>query len=89
MRLPLEIVRRVRAAVGEDFIIIFRLSMLDLVEGGSSAAEVLHGPVSIVGEDFPVLADAGRFPRPEPVQGMDDLEAEVAHNPLDAAAGSN
>ena len=42
MRLPLEIVRRVRARVGADFIIIFRLSMLDLVEGGSSYEEVLQ-----------------------------------------------
>lgn len=42
MRLPLEIVRRVRARVGEDFIIIFRLSMLDLVEGGSSFEEALQ-----------------------------------------------
>lgn len=42
MRLPLEIVRRVRARVGENFIIIFRLSMLDLVEGGSSYEEALQ-----------------------------------------------
>ena len=34
MRLPVEIVSRVREAVGKDFIIIYRLSMLDLVEGG-------------------------------------------------------
>lgn len=40
IRLPLEIVRRVRARVGENFILIFRLSMLDLVEGGSSFEEV-------------------------------------------------
>ncbi|MDP6732440.1 MAG: NADPH-dependent 2,4-dienoyl-CoA reductase [Gammaproteobacteria bacterium] len=42
IRLPLEIVKRVRARVGEKFIIIFRLSMLDLVEGGSSYEEVLQ-----------------------------------------------
>lgn len=40
-RFPLEIVRRVREAVGEDFIIIYRLSMLDLVPGGSSLDEVI------------------------------------------------
>lgn len=40
-RFPLEIVRRVRKAVGEDFIIIYRLSMLDLVPGGSSLDEVI------------------------------------------------
>jgi 2,4-dienoyl-CoA reductase (NADPH2) len=41
MRLPVEIVRRVREAVGANFIIIYRLSMLDLVEGGSSWEEVV------------------------------------------------
>lgn len=41
MRLPVEIVRRIRAKVGENFIIIFRLSMLDLIEAGSSYAEVV------------------------------------------------
>ncbi|WP_372874293.1 FAD-dependent oxidoreductase [Pseudomonas sp.] len=41
MRLPVEIVRRVREAVGPNFIIIYRLSMLDLVEGGSSWDEVV------------------------------------------------
>jgi len=42
IRFPLEIVRRTRAAVGPDFIIIYRLSMLDLVEGGSTWEEVVH-----------------------------------------------
>ena len=42
MRFPLEIVRRTRAALGPDFILIFRLSMLDLVEGGSEWAEVVE-----------------------------------------------
>lgn len=41
MRLPVEIVKAVRDAVGEDFIIVFRLSMLDLVENGSSWEEVV------------------------------------------------
>nr|WP_225776928.1 NADPH-dependent 2,4-dienoyl-CoA reductase [Pseudomonas sp. Marseille-Q3773] len=40
MRLAVEIVSRVRAAVGPNFIIIFRLSMLDLVEGGSTWDEI-------------------------------------------------
>ncbi|MBC6942672.1 MAG: NADPH-dependent 2,4-dienoyl-CoA reductase [Xanthomonadales bacterium] len=40
-RFPVEIVRRMRAAVGSDFIIIYRLSMLDLVEGGQSWDEVV------------------------------------------------
>ncbi|WP_105973212.1 NADPH-dependent 2,4-dienoyl-CoA reductase [Streptomyces geranii] len=41
MRFPVEIVRRVREAVGEDFILIYRLSMLDLVPGGSTLPEVI------------------------------------------------
>ncbi|MFE6925397.1 FAD-dependent oxidoreductase [Nocardia sp. NPDC057663] len=42
IRFPVEIVRRVRAAVGEDFIIIYRLSMLDLVPDGSTFDEVVE-----------------------------------------------
>lgn len=42
IRFPLEVVRRVRAAVGEQFIIIYRLSMLDLVEGGSDYHEIVQ-----------------------------------------------
>ncbi|NJP48594.1 NADPH-dependent 2,4-dienoyl-CoA reductase [Streptomyces sp. SBST2-5] len=41
MRFPVEIVRRVREAVGEDFIVVYRLSMLDLVPGGSTLDEVI------------------------------------------------
>jgi 2,4-dienoyl-CoA reductase (NADPH2) len=41
MRLPVEIVRRVRAAVGTNFIIMYRHSVLDLVEGGNSWDEVV------------------------------------------------
>ncbi|MFJ9895672.1 FAD-dependent oxidoreductase [Streptomyces sp. NPDC091280] len=40
-RFPVEIVRRVREAVGEDFVIVYRLSMLDLVPGGSTLDEVV------------------------------------------------
>ena len=42
IRFPLEIIRRVREAVGREFIIIYRLSMLDLVEGGSSFDEIVQ-----------------------------------------------
>jgi len=42
IRLPIAVVQRIRAAVGENFIIIYRLSMLDLVEGGSSHDEILE-----------------------------------------------
>ena len=42
MRFPVEIVKAVRAAVGPEFIIIFRLSMLDLVPDGSTWEEVVQ-----------------------------------------------
>ena len=41
MRLPVEIVRRIREAVGPEFIIIYRLSMLDLVEGGQTWDQIV------------------------------------------------
>ncbi len=41
MRLPVEIVSRIREAVGRDFIIVYRLSMLDLIPDGSSWEEVV------------------------------------------------
>ena len=41
MRLPVKIVRQVRAAVGPNFILMYRLSVLDLVEGGNSWDEVV------------------------------------------------
>ncbi|EMK3757154.1 NADPH-dependent 2,4-dienoyl-CoA reductase, partial [Providencia rettgeri] len=40
IRFPIEIVRQVREAVGDNFIIIYRLSMLDLVEDGSTWEEI-------------------------------------------------
>ncbi|GAA0745595.1 FAD-dependent oxidoreductase [Ideonella azotifigens] len=42
MRLPVEIVRRTRDALGPDFILIYRLSMIDLIPGGSSWEEVVQ-----------------------------------------------
>ena len=41
MRLPVEILARMREAVGPDFIIIYRLSMFDLVPGGSAWDEIV------------------------------------------------
>jgi 2,4-dienoyl-CoA reductase (NADPH2) len=41
-KFPIEIVKSIREKVGENFIIIFRLSMLDLVEGGSTWEEVVE-----------------------------------------------
>ncbi len=42
MRLPVEVVAQIRAAVGRDFLIVFRLSLLDLVEEGCTWDEVLQ-----------------------------------------------
>ncbi|WP_322064752.1 NADPH-dependent 2,4-dienoyl-CoA reductase [Burkholderia ubonensis] len=42
IRFPVDIVRRVRERVGANFIVIYRLSMLDLVEGGSTLDEVIR-----------------------------------------------
>ncbi len=42
IRFPLEILKRVRARVGKDFILMYRISMIDLVEGGSSWPEVVE-----------------------------------------------
>tara|TARA_B110000908_G_scaffold55872_1_gene68093 strand:+ start:624 stop:2645 length:2022 start_codon:yes stop_codon:yes gene_type:complete len=42
IQFPLDIIRRTREAVGENFILIFRLSMLDLVEEGNTWEETVH-----------------------------------------------
>jgi len=42
IRLPVEVVRRCRQAIGPDFIIIYRLSMIDLVPDGSTFDEVVQ-----------------------------------------------
>src|SRR5690606_19817896 len=47
LRFATEIVQRTRVKVGPDFIIIFRLSMLDLVEGGASWEEVVASAKAI------------------------------------------
>lgn len=41
MRLPVEVVRRVRAAVGPEFILIYRISLIDLIPNGSTWDEVV------------------------------------------------
>lgn len=47
MRLPIEVVKRVRKTVGPDFIIIYRLSMIDLIPNGSTYDEVAQLAVEI------------------------------------------
>jgi len=49
MRLPVEVVRRVREAVGPDFIIIYRISLLDLVPDGQTFDEILQLATAIEG----------------------------------------
>ena len=41
MRFPVEVVRRIRAAVGPDFILIFRVPAMDMIDGGLSQDEVI------------------------------------------------
>ena len=41
MRFPVEVVRRTREALGDDFLVMYRLSLLDLVEGGQTWDEVV------------------------------------------------
>lgn len=41
-RLPLEIVKAVRKAAGKDFIVVYRLSLMDLVEGGNTHEEIVY-----------------------------------------------
>jgi 2,4-dienoyl-CoA reductase (NADPH2) len=55
MRLPVEVVRRVRAAVGDDFIVIYRLSMIDLVPNGSTWDEVVTLAKAIEGVGASIL----------------------------------
>uniref|UniRef100_A0A7R9U6D8 Uncharacterized protein n=2 Tax=Pinguiococcus pyrenoidosus TaxID=172671 RepID=A0A7R9U6D8_9STRA len=55
MRFPTEIVRRVRQAVGDDFIIMYRLSMLDLVEGGSVWPEIVQLAKAVEGAGADII----------------------------------
>ena len=59
MRLPVEIVKRIRAEVGQDFIIMYRHSLLDLVDGGNTWADVVavakalqHAGVTILNSGY-------------------------------------
>ncbi|WP_372892736.1 FAD-dependent oxidoreductase [Rhodosalinus sp.] len=55
MRLPVEILRRVRAAVGDDFIVIYRLSMIDLVPEGSTHEEVVQLAKAVEAEGASII----------------------------------
>lgn len=55
MRLPLEVVRAVRRAAGRDFIVVYRLSLLDLVEDGNTWDEVEATALALQGAGIDIL----------------------------------
>jgi 2,4-dienoyl-CoA reductase (NADPH2) len=55
MRLPVEVVRAVRRAAGRDFLVVFRLSLLDLVEGGNTWPEIEATGLALEGAGVDVL----------------------------------
>ncbi len=55
MRLPVEVVSRVRRAVGADFIVIFRISLIDLIPDGSTWDEVVQLARAVEGAGASVL----------------------------------
>ena len=55
MRLPVETVRRVRAATGPDFILIYRISLIDLIPDGSTWPEVVELARAIEGAGASIL----------------------------------
>ncbi len=55
MRLPVEVMTRVREAVGPDFIVIYRLSMIDLIPDGSTWEEVVQLARAIEGAGATIL----------------------------------
>ena len=56
MRFPVEVVRRVRAAVRNDFIVIFRVPAMDMLEQGMSREEVLELAKTIVSEGVNIIS---------------------------------
>lgn len=55
MRLPIEVVRRVRAAVGPDFILIYRISLIDLVPNGQTWEQIATLARAIEGAGASIL----------------------------------
>jgi 2,4-dienoyl-CoA reductase (NADPH2) len=55
MRLPVEVVRRIRAELKQDFIIMYRHSVLDLVEGGNTWDEVVTVAKALEGAGATIL----------------------------------
>lgn len=55
MRLPVDVVRAVRAAVGKDFLLVYRMSLLDLVPGGNTWEEIVAIAKALEGAGIDVL----------------------------------
>ena len=55
MRLPVEVVKRVRDAVGSEFILIYRLSMIDLIPNGSTHDKVVQLAQAVEKADANIL----------------------------------
>ncbi len=56
MRFPVEVVRRVRAAVGPDFIVIFRIAAMDMLEGGMAWDEVVTLAKAVEAEGVTIIS---------------------------------
>jgi len=56
MRFPLEAVRRIRAAVGKKFIVIFRIAAMDMLEGGMSWNEVVQLAKNMADVDVNIIS---------------------------------
>ncbi|PZN94657.1 MAG: NADPH-dependent 2,4-dienoyl-CoA reductase [Alphaproteobacteria bacterium] len=56
MRFPVEVVRRVRAAVGRDFIVIFRIAAMDMLEGGMAWDEVVTLAKAVEAEGVNIIS---------------------------------
>ncbi|MCC6924618.1 NADPH-dependent 2,4-dienoyl-CoA reductase [Novosphingobium sp.] len=56
MRFPVEVVRRVRAAVGPDFIFVFRISAMDMLQGGLAWDEVVSLAKALEAEGVDVIS---------------------------------
>lgn len=56
MRFPVEVVRRIREVVGPDFILIFRVPAMDMLEGGLSQDEVVELAQAVVGAGATIVS---------------------------------
>ena len=56
MRFPIEVVRRARAAVGPDFIIVFRISAMDMLQGGLAWEEVVSLAKALEAEGVNIIS---------------------------------